>query len=208
MSRKTAILTLNGAHKDVGMLHRLVEKKYYHLCTDGAYDILKNEGITPDAVIGDMDSIEQKPENCRLISTPDQERNDFEKALQWLIDENYSTVHITGFRGGRLDHELVNFSLLYHYSTCLDIFAYEGSQLARILHSGEYSLRGKRGDIISLIPLSPIENVRLKGTEYPLECVNLMPGSRGLSNHFVEPDVSLRFSRGLMVVVIPYEHNI
>ncbi len=208
MSPKTAILTLNGVHHDVGVLHRLVEKNYYHICTDGAYDILKKEGITPDAVIGDMDSIKQKPENCLLISTPDQERNDFEKALQWLIEEKYSTVHITGFRGGRLDHELVNFSLLYYYSTRLDIFVYDGSQLARILRGGEYLLRGKKGDILSIIPLSPIENARLKGTEYPLESVNLMPGSRGLSNRFVEPEVSLRFSRGSMVVVIPYEYNI
>jgi thiamine pyrophosphokinase len=208
MSSKTAILTLNGGLQDLGVLHLLAEKNYYHLCTDGAYDILKKEDITPHAVIGDMDSIKHKPENCLLISTPDQERNDFEKALEWLIQEGYSTVHIHGFRGGRLDHELVNFSLLYHYSTRLDIFLYDGLQLARILRDGEYLFRGKKGDIISLIPLSPIENARLKGTKYPLESVNLMPGSRGLSNRFVEPEVSLRFSRGLMVVVIPYEYNI
>lgn len=147
MPSKTAILTLNGSNHDADILHSLIKKGFFHLCTDGAYDILKQMGITPDAVIGDMDSVEHMPTNCRLISMPNQERNDSEKALEWLIQKGYSTVHINGFRGGRLDHELVNLSLFLHVSSRLEIYTYEGGQMARILQPGQYTFRGQKGDL-------------------------------------------------------------
>ncbi|MDD3807925.1 MAG: thiamine diphosphokinase [Candidatus Marinimicrobia bacterium] len=208
MSHKSAILTLNGPLEDVHIIQRLIEKGYFHLCTDGAYDTLKKENITPHAIIGDMDSILTKPNDCQLIFIPDQEQNDFEKALQWLIHENYSDVHISGFPGGRLDHELVNFTLLYYYSRQIEIYAYEGNQLAHIVKAGNYTFKGQKGDIISLIALTAAENVSLQGAQYRLESVTLMPGSRGLSNQFLEETVSLTFSKGKIIVVVPYEHNI
>jgi thiamine pyrophosphokinase len=208
MSSKPAILTLNGLWQDEEILRSLIQKGYFHLCTDGAYDLLKKMDITPDAVIGDMDSIKKLPDNCRVIPIPNQERNDSEKALEWLIQEGYSTVHIHGFRGDRLDHELVNLSLFLRVSSHLEIFAYEGGQLARILRPGVYTFRGHKGALLSLIPLSPVEDLHLEGTEYTLESETLFPGSRGLSNHFVMSEVFLSFTRGILVAVIPYKYNI
>ncbi|MGC9513351.1 MAG: thiamine diphosphokinase [Fidelibacterota bacterium] len=208
MSPKSAILTLNGSWQDEKILRCLIQKGYFHLCADGAYDLLQGMDITPDAVIGDMDSIKKLPDNCRVIPMPNQEQNDSEKALEWLIQEGYSTVHIHGFRGDRLDHELVNLNLFLRVSSHLDIFAYEGGQLARILRPGVYTFRGCKGDLLSLIPLSPVEDIHLEGTEYTLESETLFPGSRGLSNHFVMSEVFLSFIQGILVAVIPYKDNI
>lgn len=205
MLHKTAMLTLNGKIPDYHLLHRLADRGTYHLCTDGAYHTLKKAGITPDAVIGDMDSVGKEPEDCQVIREQDQNRNDFEKALQWLLQEGFTHVHISGFPGGRLDHELVNFTLLYCYSNKLNLYAYEGGQVARILRSGRYTFSGKKGDIFSLIALSPVKKLTLKGADYPLESVELQPGSRGLSNHFSEPEVRLFFSEGRLIVITPYE---
>jgi thiamine pyrophosphokinase len=71
-----------------------------------------------------------------------------------------------------------------------------------------YTFRGHKGALLSLIPLSTVENIHLEGTEYTLESETLFPGSRGLSNHFVMEEVFLSFTHGILIVVIPYKYNI
>ena len=201
MSHKTALLTLNGNCPDFSLMDSLRKESSFHLCTDGAYNGLKKIGIIPDAVIGDMDSINGKTEDSRIILNSDQQTNDFEKALNWLIEQKFTTVFLTGVSGGRLDHEMVNISIFTAYSDKLDLQLYDGNQLARIVNPGTHYFRGNPGQIISLLALETSENVTLTGTRYSLNDETLLPGSRGLSNRFENKRAALSFSRGKIIVI-------
>jgi len=201
MLHKTALLTLNGKCPDKSLLLSLRKKSSFHLCTDGAYDSLKKLGIIPDAVIGDMDSLNGEAADTRIILNTDQMTNDFEKALIWLLDEKFTQVYLTGLSGGRLDHEMVNLTLFAIYSDKLELLIYEDNQAARVLNPGTHILNGEPSRIITLLPLEQSEDVTLSGTKYPLTGETLLPGSRGLSNRFEKSVVNLSFSRGKIIVI-------
>ena len=55
---KTAALFLNGDPPNEHALnHALEYNPEFHLCTDGAYYYMEDLKISPDAIIGDMDSL-------------------------------------------------------------------------------------------------------------------------------------------------------
>lgn len=205
MLHKTALLTLNGKCPDKSLLLSLRRKSSFHLCTDGAYDSLKKLGIIPDAVIGDMDSLNGEAADTRIILNTDQMTNDFEKALIWLLDEKFTQVYLTGLSGGRLDHEMVNLTLFANYSDKLELLIYEDNQAARMLKPGTYSFQGSPGQLISLLALETSEKVTLTGTKYPLNSEALVPGSRGLSNSFEKSVVKLSFSLGKIIIITQFE---
>ena len=85
-------------------------------CTDGAFHYL-NEMNFPleklDLISGDFDShseiLEQvQNDNFEVFFTPDQNKTDFEKALEILIEKGCKKVDIFGGSGGEMDHFLGN----------------------------------------------------------------------------------------------------
>ena len=70
----------------------------YLIATDGAANGLIEIGIEPHIIIGDLDSFDSShlPENSRsqIIHIPDQEKNDFEKALDYCLDNNLLDIEI------------------------------------------------------------------------------------------------------------------
>ena len=76
------------------------------VAADGGADHIATAGLTPEAIIGDFDSLSQ-PEDwlgrTRLLRIEEQETTDFEKALY----STYAPVTIAlGMTGGRFDHTL------------------------------------------------------------------------------------------------------
>ena len=91
----------------------------YLIATDGAANGLIEIVIEPHIIIGDLDSFDSShlPENSRsqIIHIPDQEKNDFEKALDYCLDNNLLDIAIFGIHGGDFEHSLNNVSVLWKY---------------------------------------------------------------------------------------------
>ena len=82
---------------------------------DGGADHLLAAGVTPHAVIGDMDSISETARKAfadRLCVVTEQSTTDFEKAL--LRVEAPAIIGL-GFTGGRMDHMLSVLSVLARF---------------------------------------------------------------------------------------------
>lgn len=90
------------------------------VCCDGATQQLLDYGLTPDAVVGDLDSVgaaalRLPPE--RLHHIGEQETNDLTKAVTFSVREYApASICILGASGRREDHLLGNVSLLPHYA--------------------------------------------------------------------------------------------
>lgn len=128
------------------------------ISADGAAQKLYKKNIKSDIIIGDLDSFDIKSENFNnffektlIIKNPDQSTNDFEKILNWCINENKLNLLITGIHGGDLEHTLNNWSIFMRYSKKMNLCIYDNNRYAIAINKSiEFS--SYIGEIISIIP--------------------------------------------------------
>ncbi len=75
------------------------------ICTDGSADSLLNLGHTPHIIIGDQDSTSLNKNEFRglWIATPDQNKTDLQKTLEWCFVNDLHDVVVLGAMGKRED---------------------------------------------------------------------------------------------------------
>ena len=171
------------------------------ICADGGYKHLK--GITPDVVVGDMDSIDSLPGNIKLIKLPvEKNLSDGEFAVRYAKENGYTDISLYGVLGGRIDHVLCNLSLIkLAHSLGLKAVAKEDG-LNVYYASGEFALDVKKGATVSILPCS--ENAIVtnsQGLYYPLENLTLTNSdTRGLSNIATADKISFSVTKGEVLV--------
>lgn len=136
ISRKfRSILCLDGEGFGVSLLNHI---DIPVIAADGAYNKLQKLGISPNVVIGDLDSAVIS-KNCKslVIKIPDQNTCDFQKSLNYIIKNELYPSIVIGFNGGDFAHILNNLSILSQYSECIFI---DKSTIGLILPEGEHDL--------------------------------------------------------------------
>lgn len=98
------------------------QQGYYLICCDGAVQKLWDAlGCLPDAVVGDLDSIDPALKERlgeRLHQVSEQDTNDLTKSIRYLASQGLigaEGICILGASGGREDHLLGNIFLLPGY---------------------------------------------------------------------------------------------
>lgn len=171
---------------------------------DGGARHLHAAGITPDAVIGDMDSapsdLDWPDEEPEEIHVTDQETTDFEKALTHFGAGLFLAI---GFTGGRSDHYLavLDTTLRYpdHQVVLMDEFT--TSVLAPI---GDVHLKLPIGTRLSLMPLAPTECHACTGLEWSIAGWSMALGEGiSISNKVAETPVILNFSNRAVLLQAP-----
>ena len=117
MKQPTPVLVLNGDLSWTKYLADLVRNAPLLLAADGGANTLARLGVCPDAVVGDLDSINPGTRTWigdeRLVHRPDQQRTDFEKGLAFAFEESgVDRLFVLGALGGRLDHTIGNLGVL------------------------------------------------------------------------------------------------
>ncbi|MBE6299828.1 MAG: thiamine diphosphokinase [Bacteroidales bacterium] len=113
-----AVILANGEYPSHEIPLQILYNANYVVCCDGGADAYIAQGCTPDAIIGDGDSL--SAENRERYSSiiyyvPDQDTNDQTKAVNFLISKGCKTIAIVGATGKREDHTIGNISLLSEY---------------------------------------------------------------------------------------------
>lgn len=97
----------------------LLRPEDFIVCLDGGYDIAQRQGITPDLVLGDFDSISgPMPEGEFELRCypPEKDYTDLELALRVLDPAKTPELLVIGALGGRLDMTLINIPMLQAYT--------------------------------------------------------------------------------------------
>lgn len=180
---------------------------------DGGAARVLARGLTPDVVIGDMDSLDGREldilagRQVRLIQHPRaKDEADLELALSYAAGQGADEIVVLGALGGpRLDHMLSNVLLL-----ALPALAgrrvrlvHHGQQVL-LLRAGEaVTLAGQPGDLVSLLPLGgDARGVTTTGLAWPLHGADLRFGhSRGVSNELVTAEASVALAEGCLLVI-------
>jgi len=205
MSQKTAALFLNGEPpNELAMHHAMRLNPFFFICTDGAYYYTNALKIIPNVVIGDMDSLSEQPNEIEVIYIADQETTDFEKALQYLVDNDFQKVAVLGSTGGQNDHFLGNLHAAFKFKEFLEIIFFDQSQYF-FLANYKQKLSTNIGKIISLFPFPEAVGITLKGFEYGLDNEDLSIHERvGTRNIAKSENPEISFKLGDLWVFVEY----
>ena len=112
---KKVLILANGKFPEKKSSIEILTASVFLICCDGAASKAIELDITPDIIIGDMDSlysIEQNRLSHRIIKINDQNSSDLSKALSWLNNKDIESATILGVDGFRDDHSLSNILLV------------------------------------------------------------------------------------------------
>lgn len=205
MTQKTAALFLNGdPPNEHALLHAMKIQPEFIICTDGAYYYMNTLNLKPYLVIGDMDSLSNAPQDIEVIFIADQDTTDFEKALQYLVENGFENVVVLGSTGGQNDHFLGNLNAAYKFRNALEICFFDQSQYF-FLSRKEQKLETSVGKIISLIPFPEAEGITISGFQYTLNNEGLALVDRvGTRNIAICDTPEIKFESGALWVFVEY----
>lgn len=184
------------------------------VAVDGGGEVLNRLGLPLSVVVGDMDSIssrtlaqlEQKGvEIVRLPTAKDE--TDLEAALHLAVSRGAEDITVYGALGGpRLDHLMGNVLLLTSpWLRGIRVRMVDGRH-EMFLVGGCVEFTGEKGDLVSLLPLSPrVLDVWTEGLLYPLRGEALVRGeTRGVSNEVIAPKAQVRHGEGILLLIHHY----
>lgn len=202
-----ALIVLGGERPGAALLARCAQESELVIAADSGLEAFAAAGLTPDLLVGDMDSVapevlaryEGRVPQHRLSCIKDD--TDGVDALDLALLRGAKDVTLLGALGGRLDHALANLMLL--------VRAHRRGARARILAqdveivrvNGELSLCGAQGDTVSLLPLGQARGVTLEGFFYPLEDRTLESDyPLGMSNVVTQERALVRVREGDLIL--------
>lgn len=171
-------------------------------------------GVTPAAVIGDLDSLTPddldtlRARGAEIIQYPTRkDYTDLELALQYARKLPGDQVIIVAALGARWDQTLANV-LLPAVQPDRRISLYDGPQEIHFLANNEQlEIEGKPGDIVSLLALcDEAHGVTTQALEYPLTDETLYFGStRGVSNVMLAESARVYLKSGRLVCTVSHQ---
>lgn len=176
------------------------------ICCDGSAQNLLLTGMQPDAIVGDMDSLNDELANRfadRIYLDENQDTNDLTKAVSWCRDMGYKDIVIVGATGKREDHTLGNISLLAEYIRSVNVIMVTETGILRpLLKSSAISCFA--GQQVSIFSIDPETEVTSFGLRYPLKKTKILNWWNATLNETLGDSFSLEFSQGRLIVYLKY----
>lgn len=184
----------------VPLMH--LKKAEHIICCDGSALSLFEAGMEPEAIVGDLDSIDPLivvKYSDRLFRNSEQETNDLTKAVRWCINNRYDNIVIVGATGKREDHTVGNISLLAEYAREVTVVMVTdtGTFTPLIQTSIINSFPGQQ---ISVFSVDPGTEITTTGLKYELSGLRLGNWWRGTLNEAIGDSVEIRFDGGPVIV--------
>jgi thiamine pyrophosphokinase len=173
------------------------------ICCDGAADKLISFGLSPDVIIGDLDSLSGEAAAkyaSILIKDMDQECNDLTKAVRYCIRQGYPSVSILGATGLREDHTLGNISLMLEYFPGIEVQMISDFGIFFLVQSGE-QVRSRPGEKISIFSMDNRVGVTASGLKYPLNDLKLSKWYVASLNETIADHFILEFASDLPLII-------
>jgi thiamine pyrophosphokinase len=201
---KRALVIANGEPPKKQRLQSLAREANVIICADGGANTALKSGIVPDVIVGDLDSIhaEALVKFHRVPTHEDRgdETTDLEKAILWAVNAKFDRITVVGATGKRIDHSVGNLGVLAKYYP--DAIIRVVDDLGELSYIGrELTFEARKGDVVSLIPLSRCEGIVTQGLRYALEGEALELGVReGTSNVVDSSPVSIKVKKGHLLL--------
>lgn len=204
MAHYPCVVVADGLFPTCESVLEQLRRAHTVIACDGAAQTLIEYGITPTAIVGDMDSLSpalrEKLAN-RICVVDEQETNDLTKAMHYAWRKGYQEVLILGATGKREDHTLGNISLLLDYVTLFERveMASDYGLFTPLIASAQLSSR--RGQQVSFFSLQSGCEVTTHNLRYPLVRRDLTSWWQGTLNEALDDSFRLELSPDTRLVV-------
>lgn len=171
------------------------------VAADGGAAHCLNADLTPEAVIGDMDSLPSAQSDSlaegSVYSIAEQDSTDFDKALRNI---QAPLVIGVGFAGARIDHQLACYNALVRHPDRRCILLSD-TDIA-FLAPPTFALDLPEGTRVSLFPMGLVAGAS-DGLQWPIQGLTFTPDGRiGTSNEATGP-IELTMTAPKMLVILP-----
>jgi thiamine pyrophosphokinase len=176
------------------------------ICCDGSAENLINAGYIPDAIVGDMDSLNDELKNRfsdRIFTDDEQETNDLTKTVNWCHESGYNDIIILGATGNREDHTIGNVSLLAEYLKYVNVkmVTDTGIFLPFLESCRVPSFPGQQ---VSIFSIDPDIEITSKGLRYQLIGRKLKNWWEATLNETTSEYFELKFDGGAVIVFLKF----
>jgi thiamine pyrophosphokinase len=206
--QEPALIIANGAACQPELLGQLLEWSPLVVVLDSAIVRVMELDVKIDVLLGDFDR-DFDPEIYKttqypleIVHTPDQNKTDLEKALDYLIERNIPAVNIVWATGKRADHTITNLTNIVRYRDLIKIVILDDHSKIFLLPN-KFEKWYTAGTPISLIPIGVVTGIHSQNLVYPLTNDTLTIGYRTGSSNAVAADglVTIEHAEGDLLLM-------
>ncbi|WP_337366911.1 thiamine diphosphokinase [Clostridium sp.] len=215
MMKMKRCLIVTGGTIDIAFAKDFLSQRSYDyvIAADAGLEVLRPLHISPNAVVGDLDTVDKKvleeyqnqPDIEFEIHKPEKDETDTELALLTAARQGCEAVDILGALGGRMDHAIGNIQLMYQFFFPVKYLmpAQKIQAVAGIINIHFHSLAEVYGKYISFLPMTEtVEGLTLRGFKYPLQRRTIGLGtSLCISNELKREEGILELEKGVLLCV-------
>ena len=197
--KKNVSVILNGQMPTDDTIINQITNSDYIIAVDGSANKLFDLEIIPDVIIGDLDSLQNiKNKDIELVETPDQNKTDFRKTLEWCIEKNILNISIFGISGESEDHFLGNYYTLSDFGEKISWKAFtDFSVISPCV--GNKKFDSFKGQKVSLFCMKGSSTVNSENLEYPLQSYPLKPSDDAVRNLSIEDHFTIESTTTILV---------
>lgn len=191
--QEPALIIANGEACDRELLDQLLEWSPVIVVLDNAIYRVLELGIKIDVWLGDFDddhdfdAIRESQYPIKIVHAQDQDKTDLEKAIEYLIANEFAAANIVWATGRRADHCITNITNLVRYKNQIRLVMIDDYSKIFPINSC-FEKWYAEGTNISLIPVGDVHGITSTGLKYPLTNESLKLGYRTGSSNKVEKD--------------------
>lgn len=208
MKKVKCVIISGGLMEDDHYHRKLIKGAEKVICADGGGRHAARLGVTPDFIVGDLDTLlseeinEWKKAGVEFIKYPKaKDYTDTHLALLKALELGYKQIEMVACLGGRFDHSLANVMLLALPAVrMVDLRILDPIQEIFLVKPG-MKLIGNKGETISLLPLSEeVTGIVTSGLLYEVPAGKFTMGvSNGISNVFSAEEIKIILEKGLLL---------
>lgn len=195
------LIVANGTIKNRNFYKKIIKKANIIIAADGGADNCIKLGVSPNYIIGDLDSISNKAEEKFkkiIIHDINQNTTDLEKAIALAKKLGCKSLTIIGAIGSRIDHTLSNIITLFKTKIPSRIID-ESNEIFAV--EKKIEIKGKKGDVVSIIPVSRVEGLTYDGLKWNVKNKNVDSGWTGTSNIMTGSKATISLKSGKIIVI-------
>ncbi len=205
---ESALIIAGGSPVQPDLVEQLADFTWV-VAADSGLDQAYRLGISPDLVVGDMDSVTARSLNRAIAEGTAIERHpvdknatDLELAIVAAAGAGYRTGTIIGGTGGRIAHTLANAMVLLE-DHAISLEWRTGSATIVALHVDETRVyQPDQGTLLSVIAIGEPATCKSQGLRWPLDGIALDAGStRGVSNEIIAERARVLVTGGQVLTI-------
>lgn len=200
------VMLVGGGEVDDRAIAMAAAVTTHVVAADGGANGLAGRVPRLDAIIGDLDSLEDRvgwaARGTRVLHLSEQDTTDLEKCLYATEAPFYIGV---GFTGRRLDHTLAVLHVMLRRAEKPLVLI--GAEDVVFLAPPEWRITLAEGARVSFFPLRPVSGVASTGLEWPIDGLAMAAGAMiGTSNRATGPLISACFDGPGVVTMVERQY--